>query len=141
MKRPKINIWMAILLGISLPFLVLFAAWCFRDAFFPPPEFIEQHSDMLVRARMWNFNLLIMSAFSAVICMAVLPMIIMRKRSTWVWYLVMGYLVFGILVERNFSFFKFSSLDSSHSILVFQGKQALVQSNITNQLFVHRTAI
>ena len=78
---------------------VFLTAWCFRDAFFPPPEVLEKFSDMPVRSRVWNLNLLIMSVLSLATCIAVLPMIIMKKRSTWVWYVVMGFLIFGIVLS------------------------------------------
>lgn len=99
MNRPKINIWMIIFLGLSLLVSAFVAAWCFRDAFFSPPEVLEQYSEMPIRSRAWNLNLLILSTLSSITCLVVLPMIIMKKRSAWVWYVVMCYLVLSIVLS------------------------------------------
>lgn len=99
MKRPKINIWMIIFLGLSLLVSAFVAVWCFRDAFFPPPKVLEQYSEMPVRAKIWNFNLLILSALLSTTCIVVLPMVIMKKRSAWVWYVVMGFLAFSVILS------------------------------------------
>lgn len=90
MKRPKINIWMMVLLSVGLLINLWVEAWCIRDAFFAPAELLEQHADNLRGFYLWNLRILILSSVSLLAFCAALPMLIMKKRSTWVWYLIMG---------------------------------------------------
>lgn len=99
MNRPKINIWMILYIGISLILSAFVAVWCFRDAFFTPPEILEPYANEPIRLRAWNFNLLIISAIFSLTYLAVLPMMIMKKRTAWIWYVVMGTLVVSIILS------------------------------------------
>ena len=101
MKRPIINIWILLPLGIILFFSLYLTTWCFRDVFLTPPEIAEKHPDRFEYFYMYNLFLFVMTFLSSVMSIITIPMILMRKKARWIWYMVMSILVLTAFAMFN----------------------------------------
>ena len=99
MKRPAINLWVLLLLGIILFGSLLLTAWCFRDVFLTPIEIAEKHPDRFDRFYIYNLFIFIMSLLVSLMCIATFPMILLKKRNSWIWYTVLSILILAVLVS------------------------------------------
>ena len=93
MKRPIINLWIIFQLGLILFFSLVLAAWSFRDVFFTPNDIAEKHPDRFDYFYIFNLMLFVISVITSILCVISIPQILMKKRHSWIWYIVMSVLV------------------------------------------------
>ena len=101
MKRPATNNWIIIPLIIVLSMNLFLAAWCIRDAFFTPQEILDKHPDKSDPYYIFNMGFLIYTSVISLMSAIAISMIILRKRTSWVWNFVL--IVFALFVVELFT--------------------------------------